>query len=207
MLVGMTLVYTGCTSSASRMEMISESLNFSDRKVMYRMNYLIMTEQPESLHVRLVDIANQYEGYMVEQSNNITTIRVPAKAQSEVGSIIEGMGYVAAKEIFGKDVTEEYEDLNIKLETLEKARNRYLELLSRAETVDAALDVERELERVNRDIDLLKGKLNSMTHLIEYATIQVTTKKPVKPGPLGWIFYGLIKASSGFLLRVNVSKP
>lgn len=186
-------MYAGCSSSASRMETISESLNFSDRKVMYRMNYLIMTDQPESLHVRLVEIAKKYDGYMVEQSNNASTIRVPAKVQSEVGSIIEGLGDVASKEVIGKDVTEEYEDLNIKLETLEKARNRYLELLSKAETVDAALDVERELERVNREIDLLKGKLNSMTHLIEYATIQVTTKKPVKPGPLGWIFYGLIK--------------
>lgn len=189
----MALMYAGCSSSASRMETISESLNFSDRKVMYRMNYLIMTDQPESLHVRLVEIAKKYDGYMVEQSNNASTIRVPAKVQSEVGSIIEGLGDVASKEVIGKDVTEEYEDLNIKLETLEKARNRYLELLSKAETVDAALDVERELERVNREIDLLKGKLNSMTHLIEYATIQVTTKKPVKPGPLGWIFYGLIK--------------
>ncbi|MBN2603386.1 MAG: DUF4349 domain-containing protein [Candidatus Thermoplasmatota archaeon] len=170
-----------------------EPMNFSVRKVMYSMKYLFTSDQPDSIHIKIVQIAKKYNGYIVEQTNGMSTIRIPSKNQIEALSTIEGMGKVSKKELSGKDVTEEYEDLNIKLETLEKARKRYLELLDKAEDVKATLEVEKELERVNKEIDLLKGKLTSMTHLIEYITIEVRTEKTVRPGPLGWIFYGVYK--------------
>ena len=46
-------------------------------------------------------------------------------------------------------------DLEIRLENAEKARNRYLELLDKAETVGEVLSVEKELERLNEKIDLI----------------------------------------------------
>ena len=183
----------GCSRQVMYSKRLYEPMNFSVRKVMYSMKYLFTSDQPDSIHIKIVQIAKKYNGYIVEQTNDMTTIRIPSKNQIEALSTIEGMGKVSKKELSGKDVTEEYEDLNIKLETLEKARKRYLELLDKAEDVKATLEVEKELERVNKEIDLLKGKLTNMTHLIEYITIEVRTEKTVRPGPLGWIFYGVYK--------------
>ena len=59
------------------------------------------------------------------------------------------------KSITGKDVTDEHYDLNIRLENAQLARDRYLELLNRAQTVDETLKVEKELERLNTELDLL----------------------------------------------------
>ena len=183
----------GCSRQVMYSKRLYEPMNFSVRKVMYSMKYLFTSDQPDSIHIKIVQIAKKYNGYIVEQTNDMTTIRIPSKNQIEALTTIEGMGKVSKKELSGKDVTEEYEDLNIKLETLEKARKRYLELLDKAEDVKATLEVEKELERVNKEIDLLKGKLTNMTHLIEYITIEVRTEKTVRPGPLGWIFYGVYK--------------
>ncbi len=195
-LIGFTLGATGCSQRNVYSSGLSEPMNFSKRKVMYSMKYLFPTNQPDSIHAKVIQIAKKFDGYIVEQSNDLTTIRIPSKNQIEAVSIIEGMGEIANKQVWGKDVTEEYQDLNIKLETLEKTRKRYLELLAKAENVTATLEVEKELERVNKEIDLIKGRLANMTHLIEYITIEVRTEKPVRPGPIGWIFYGLYKGVS-----------
>ena len=91
------------------------------------------------------------------------------------------------KNIVGQDVTEEYTDYKIRLENAEKARKRYLELLAKAEDVEATLKVEKELERLNETIDLLKGKMKRINHLSEYSTITVNLKEKKKPGLLGYI--------------------
>ena len=153
----------GCSRQVMYSKRLYEPMNFSVRKVMYSMKYLFTSDQPDSIHIKIVQIAKKYNGYIVEQTNDMTTIRIPSKNQIEALSTIEGMGKVSKKELSGKDVTEEYEDLNIKLETLEKARKRYLELLDKAEDVKATLEVEKELERVNKEIDLLKGKLTNIS--------------------------------------------
>ncbi len=57
-----------------------------------------------------------------------------------------------------------------------------------------ALAIEKELERINRDIDLLTGRMNKYKHLATYATVTVTTVKPVRPGPIGYVFTGLYEA-------------
>ena len=153
----------GCSRQVMYSKRLYEPMNFSVRKVMYSMKYLFTSDQPDSIHIKIVQIAKKYNGYIVEQTNDMTTIRIPSKNQIEALTTIEGMGKVSKKELSGKDVTEEYEDLNIKLETLEKARKRYLELLDKAEDVKATLEVEKELERVNKEIDLLKGKLTNIS--------------------------------------------
>jgi hypothetical protein len=104
------------------------------------------------------------------------------------------LGEVASQEVQGTDVTEEYYDLQTRLDNAQKTRQRYLEILGQAQTVEQALLVERELERLNREIDLLTGRMNKLKHLATYATITITTTQPLRPGPLGYVFYGLYRA-------------
>jgi len=101
----------------------------------------------------------------------------------------------------GEDVTEEYRDLEIRLDSAEKTRKRYLELLNKAEKVDEILKIERELERLNGEIDLLKGKINRLTHLAQYATITVQTSNGVKKGVLGYAFYGVYSGVKWLFVR------
>jgi hypothetical protein len=58
-----------------------------------------------------------------------TTLRVLAIHFKEALGQIEKPGKVTDKNISGEDVTEEYRDLEIRLDSAEKTRKRYLELL------------------------------------------------------------------------------
>ena len=106
---------------------------------------------------------------------------------------ISKLGKVQDKTIRGKDVSDEYLDNEIRLENAERARKRYLELLDKAQTVSEGIMVERELERLNGEIDGLKGRLKNMDHLSEYATIEVRLQEKKILGPLGLISVGVYK--------------
>jgi hypothetical protein len=55
---------------------------------------------------------------------------------------------------------------------------------------EAAL-VERELERVTGQLEQLKGQLQALEQRVQYAALSVEFSRDMKPGPVGWIFYGL----------------
>lgn len=52
------------------------------------------------------------------------------------------------------------------------------------------LAIEKELERINVEIETLEGSKRASDMMVQYSSINIdlNTKKP-GPGPLGWIFY------------------
>lgn len=171
------------------------------RKVLYSANLTVVVAEPDSAVARTVRLANAYEGFMTSTSNTSALIRVPFARFEEAMDEIATYGRLKEKNISGRDVTDEYLDLGIRLDNAEKSRNRYLELLARAETVEAALAVERELERLNEIIDRYKGQTNQMDQLEEFSTLRVYFQQKAKLGPLGIIFKGLYSGVKWLFVR------
>ncbi|HEY6953184.1 MAG TPA: DUF4349 domain-containing protein [Bacteroidota bacterium] len=160
-----------------------------ERVIQYSATINMNTDSPDSLFKRILDLTVANEGYMLRTEKERITVRIPTPRFASFLNSLSGYGEVVSKNIEGTDVTEEYFDLTTRLDNAQKTRLRYLELLNRAQTVESALSVERELERLNRDIDLLSGRINKLKHLADFSTITITTAAPVRPGPLGYVFY------------------
>lgn len=171
------------------MESADDGKPSDPRIIIYDATLELKTKDGEGISKKIVELASKYEGYAVVSGNRFTKIRVLAKHFQKAISEIETFGEVGYKEISGKDVTEEFTDTKIRLENKTKARERYLELLKKAENVDAALKVEKELERLNVEIESYKGKIESLSHLAKYSTIQVRLSKKETLGPLGYVIW------------------
>jgi len=167
----------------------------ADRTLIYDAFFRLNSLDPDSVHKAVVDMAYRFDGFVLETTEQISAVRVPSARLDEAVKEIELMGEVIDKNVTGEDVTDRYLDLKIRLENAEKTRLRYLGLLEVAKTIEEILRIERELDRINKDIDLLTGKLNQMEHVIKYATVTVETKPAVKPGPVGWVFVQLYKGA------------
>lgn len=163
------------------------------RIVIFDADIVLETSVPDTVHKILNDLAKKYDGYVLLSGNTNSSIRIPNSNLNRAIEDIGKLGKIVYKNVKGSDVTHEYRDLEIRLDNAERARQRYLELLRKAENVESALKVEKELERLNTEIDLLKGRLNRLSHLSEYSTISVTTKRKIRPGPLGYFFVGAYK--------------
>jgi len=167
----------------------------TDRTLIYNAFFRLSSLYPDSVHQAVVAMAYRFDGFVLESTKQISTVRVPSERLDEAVKEIELLGEVIDKNVTGEDVTDRYLDLKIRLENAEKTRLRYLGLLDVAKNIEEILRIERELDRINKDIDLLTGKLNQMEHVIKYATVTVETKPAVKPGPVGWVFVQLYKGA------------
>ena len=164
-----------------------------DRVMLYNASVTVSTKKPDTVQKRVIALAKKYDGYMLSAGSYSTVIRVKAENLKSAVADVEKMGKVKSKNIYADDVTEDYKDNAIRLDNAEKARTRYLELLQKAVTVEETIKVEKELERLNTEIDLYKGKQLRMNHLEEYSTLTVYIKKKHQLGPLGYVAVGLWK--------------
>jgi hypothetical protein len=142
-------------------------------------------------------ICTQLKGWVVYESMNRVVLRIPSESLDTALEQIGALGDVTAQTVTGTDVTDQHRDNGIRLDNLEKSRQRYLKLLEAAEDVKAALSVEKELQRVTLAIERLKGQQKSLETSIAFSLVTVgfsgayPPKAKPTPGPLGWVFYGL----------------
>lgn len=178
-------------NQATEKTLNDEQVTIQNRLLIYNAELDLVAKQPDTLKAIFFQIAEKYEGYVQKFSNDIAILKIKSEFLENSINDIAQLGKLKRKQIVGDDVTEGYLDLKIRLENAEKIRNRYLALLDKAQNVEEILKVEKELERINTEIDLLKGKINLMDNQIAYATIQVNIQKKIQPSVLGYVFIGL----------------
>ena len=188
-------------SSAVAQKTLAEKPADAPRKIIYTAYLSLTIEHPDSANQGLATIAEKYEGFVSEIGTYQSVIRVKSEQLDAALLEVEALGRVERKSVRGRDVTEEYLDYQIRLENAQQARDRYLELLNKAESVEDILKVEKELERLNETIDLIKGKMNRIDQLDTYATITIDLKERKKPGVLGYIGLGLYHSVKWLFVR------
>ncbi|OGT26430.1 MAG: hypothetical protein A2Z17_05705 [Gammaproteobacteria bacterium RBG_16_66_13] len=74
----------------------------------------------------------------------------------------------------GQDVTDEYVDLQSRLQSLQATRSRILEFLDRATSVAEALQVNQELAGVEAQIEEVQGRINYLSGRSSFSTITIS---------------------------------
>lgn len=117
---------------------------------------------------------NSYNTYSDEKYGTIV-LRVPAERFDEAITQIKNIAEkVTSENIIGKDVTEEYTDLNAQLRNLEATENELRELFDRTGSVEQILQVQRELSNVRGQIELKKGRIQYLEESAALSSITVT---------------------------------
>lgn len=116
-------------------------------------------------------LAKEAGGYLVRRDDRTITVRVPAAGFHGLLDRMLTLGDVLHRNVSVRDVTEEFYDLQIRIRNAELVRERLEQLLARAQNVEDALAVERELERVAGEVERLKGRLKLLSELLAFSTI------------------------------------
>jgi hypothetical protein len=132
-------------------------------------------------------LAKSVGGYLARRDDTSITIRIPAEKFQDVISGVEKVGDVTHRNVVSEDVTAEYRDLEVQLANLLALRLRFEKLLEKANKVEEALAIEKELGRITGEIERIKGRLKLLTDLAQYSTITVTfaprVAQSVQEGP------------------------
>jgi len=202
----MLLLISSCATNNMAYKPAARALEFKnidlkERKVIYNARLTLTVKNIDSANAFINNMVKNYEGYIVIMGNSKTEIRVKSSMLNEALNDINTLGKMTSKNVYGKDVTDEYFDNEIRLDNANKARQRYLELLQKAENVATTLLIDKELERLNVEIDSLKGKLERMNHLTDFSTIEIYLEQKEKLGILGYVFVGLYKGIEWLFVR------
>jgi hypothetical protein len=159
-----------------RLVSASEDLSeipLDQRVVIYNAGFrIVVKDVPEAIK-STEQIAGNGGGYVQSIKSDQIVIRVPVKQYQTVVARIEALGQVVERELEAQDVTEDFVDLQARLKNALNVRQRLEALLEKAETVEAALAVEKELKRVNEEIERLQAKLELIRNRVAYSTISV----------------------------------
>ncbi|MGH9462323.1 MAG: DUF4349 domain-containing protein [Vicinamibacteria bacterium] len=162
---------------------------------------------------KLVDGAG---GYITDESvsedeygtkSGSVLCRVPADDLDPTLAALSEIGDVEYVSISANDITDQYFDLEVRLNNQKQLEARLVELLKRpTNELDDLLAAERELARVRTDIDSMEGTKRLWDNQIAYSTISVNLHEPAPVVPGGGVFRALWssfgRAGENFVLTV-----
>jgi len=102
------------------------------------------------------------------------TVRIPNTAfDAFISDISKGVSHFDRKEISSDDVTEEYIDIESRINTKKTLEKRYLDLLNKATKVSEILEIEKGLATVREEIESIEGRLKYLQSRIAMSTITI----------------------------------
>ncbi len=110
------------------------------------------------------------------------------------------------KDITTQDVTEEFMDLQTRINTKEKVEKRYLEVLAEAKNVEEILKVEAEVAKVRETIERAEGRLKYLQNKTQLSTIYITTYQVIPVSELAPENSFFASIADGFLNGMDLIK-
>jgi hypothetical protein len=144
-----------------------------------------------------------YNEYSTETQYWVTIKISPNKFDSFTESL-KDLGEIKSIDTSLEDVTEQYSDINTRISNLEKELDRLNALYSKAEKIDEILAIEREVTRVQTNLEIYQQQKLDLERRSAKSTITVTLteEKPamekdlfVPLEELGAIFFGAMGAA------------
>ena len=161
------------------------------RMIAYTVSLELSVKNTGTTRELLAEQVKISEGFIIKESENSINARIPVKNLDAFMKAAKTYGQIENETKRGTDITDQYRDNLVRLSSLKNVRDRYMTLLQKANTVPEILSIEKELERINTEIEIMEGRIKYAEQSVAYSNVTVRYKEKAKPGPIGWIFYGL----------------
>lgn len=161
-----------------------------DQKVIKTANLDVQVDNVVEKIAKIQLLAESHNGFV--QNSNVSedtrgakfgyiTLRVPEADYQATLSDIRALSLkINSETTSGQDVTQQYVDLQTNLTHLKAVEAQYLDLLTKAKTVDEILKVQEQLNNTQGQIQNLEGQIKYMANQTSYATISVSLTEQAK---------------------------
>jgi len=152
------------------------------RMIIYTTDLVVVIENLDAFPNHAGTIALAHGGYVAgvetREENGLPTTIVrlkvpPARYEAAMQELRALAAEVREEKATTRDVTEEHDDVETQIASLEATHAQLLRLLDRAGSIEEVLKVQQQAAQVKNQIDRLKGRLTALERLSEFATITV----------------------------------
>jgi archaellum component FlaC len=148
-----------------------------------------MTQDASILYKNIVDFGTGIGGY--EHNYSISNyesysvihaeFKVPPEKLSIFVNFIGESGDVINSSMNSEDITENYYDATIRLDTEIKSLERYYDLLSKAVGSDEIVKIQRIIDGITEEIEALEGRLKVWNSQVSMATVSLYIRQNNDP--------------------------
>lgn len=163
----------------------------TDRKIIRNAELELESEDPESAQTRITQIAESKGGFVVNSQQSSSdrrsakrdtvtmTVRIPADKFAEIlAEIRNASGRVVSETITGQDVTEEFIDIEARLKAQLALEAQFTEIMKRTNSVEDALNVQRQLAQVRGEIEKIEGRKRFLENQASLSTVKIRILTP-----------------------------
>jgi hypothetical protein len=165
------------------------------RIITKRANIIVEVDRLDDAKKGLETIIEKSGGHIVHDSlyedRYNASLKVPSIKLQAILDKISNLGDKISQSISQDDVTNQFVDNEARLKNLILFRDKMKNLLNQTTNIEEILKIERELRRVQTEIDSIKGRLKYLKDAIALSPIEVTFEEKTIYGPLGYIFNGI----------------
>ncbi len=154
-----------------------------DRVIVRRVDASLVVEDISGAIESLGGLASSLGGWVIDSSRDsgnfgFVSFRVPADRLDEAMASVRDLAVsVEAENGSSRDVTDQYVDLKARLNNQLATERALLDLLGRAETVEEALNVQRELSVAREQVERLQGQITLIEQTSAYSLVSVTLRR------------------------------
>lgn len=144
----------------------------------------LTTKDFDKAHAGAEEILNRHGGYIGELTVNspansgrtlTATFRVPAEQLDAAMAELKKLGRVESESQSGEEVTQQYVDLQARLDNARHTEQRLSALLrDRTGKLSDVLAFEKEIDRVRGEIESMEAQRKSLAKQVSYATLSAT---------------------------------
>src|SRR5438477_9341094 len=121
------------------------------------------------------DVLNLTQSGTADTRSASLTIRVPSSRFGDALQQLKSLeGEIQTSGVSAQDVTDQFVDLQARLTAKQAEEQRYLAILTKANTIDEILKVDASLSNVRTQIEQLTGQINSIKQRTDYSTISMS---------------------------------
>jgi len=161
-----------------------------DKKIVKTATLSAEVKNYKAFSQQLNEKVKKYGGYISQeeqaqsdyQIENSVVIKVPVdQFENAVNDLTKDVVKLNEKRISSEDVTTQLIDGRSRLEAKKQVRLRYLDLLKQAKNMEDILTVQREINSIQEEIELVNGRINVLSHQSAMSTIRFTFFQIIDP--------------------------
>jgi hypothetical protein len=154
-----------------------------DKKILKNASLGIEVKDYKKFSEQVYTAVKQAGGYIAQSEQNrseykienIVTIKVPVdQFDNAVRSLTAGKDNIITQKITSQDVTGEVIDTRSRLEAKKQVRQRYMDMLKQAKNMQEILQVQKEINNLQVEMEAAAGRINYLTHASALSTIELT---------------------------------
>lgn len=154
-----------------------------ERKLIKTGNITLEVESLSESEKLIENFAKTFGGYITNSSTYDTsfnaTVKIPCNYFDDAMTAAGELGKLKYRSVNNQDVTDEFYDLETRLNTKKIMQKKLEGYLAQAKDIKDLLEVERQLNNVTSEIEVMEGRMKRLTNQIDYSTIEIYMNLPV----------------------------